>query len=349
MTALLRVATIGAGYFSQFHYDAWSRLDVELAAVCDHDQEAAHRVARDYNITGVYDDVETMLDAVQPDLVDIITPPATHLHYIELAAGRRAAVVCQKPFTENLDQALEAVAAGERNQTPVIVHENFRFQPWYGRIKRMLEQGTLGEPFQVSFRLRPGDGQGARAYLDRQPYFQKMPRFLVHETAIHMIDVFRYLFGEVDNVFAQLARLNPVIQGEDAGLVLFRFRNGIRGLFDGNRLVDHAAGNRRLTMGEMLVEGAAATLRLDGDGRLFLREHGSNDESPVPFEWRNRGFAGDSVFRFQRHVVQHLTAGEPLFSPACDYVRNIRIEQAIYASSAAGAVVGIDDPSGEGR
>ena len=30
-----------------------------------------------------------------------------------------------------------------------------------------------------------GDGQGPRAYLDRQPYFQQMPRFLIHETAIH--------------------------------------------------------------------------------------------------------------------------------------------------------------------
>ena len=51
---------------------------------------------------------------------------------------------------------------------------------------------------RVAFRLRPGDGQGPRAYLDRQPYFQTMPRLLVVETAIHWIDTFRFLMGEVD-------------------------------------------------------------------------------------------------------------------------------------------------------
>jgi hypothetical protein len=42
----------------------------------------------------------------------------------------------------------------------------------------------------------------------------------------------------------------------------------------GNRLADHKAENRRLTMGEMLIEGSEGTLRLDGDGGLWLRSHG---------------------------------------------------------------------------
>ena len=67
--------------------------------------------------------------------------------------------------------------------------------------------------------MRPGDGQCPRAYLDRQPYFQEMPRFFVFETGVHMIDVFRFLLGEVTGVFARLRRLNPAIRGEDAGLI----------------------------------------------------------------------------------------------------------------------------------
>ncbi|MEC7204614.1 MAG: Gfo/Idh/MocA family oxidoreductase, partial [Pseudomonadota bacterium] len=94
-----------------------------------------------------------------------------------------------------------------------------------------------------------------------------MERFLVHETAIHFVDVFRFLMGEVETVYADLTRFNPAIAGEDSGYIVFQFRNGARGLFDGNRLVDHAAENRRLTMGDMLIEGSHAVLRLDGDGR----------------------------------------------------------------------------------
>ena len=51
-----------------------------------------------------------------------------------------------------------------------------------------------------------------------------MPRFLIHETGIHLIDVFRYLLGEITGVFARLRRINPVIKGEDAGLRDLRFR-----------------------------------------------------------------------------------------------------------------------------
>ena len=55
---------------------------------------------------------------------------------------------------------------------PLVVHENFRFQPWYREAKRLVDAGMLGALHAVAFRLRPGDGQGPRAYLDRQPYFQ---------------------------------------------------------------------------------------------------------------------------------------------------------------------------------
>lgn len=339
MSDRLRVATIGAGYFSRFHHEAWSRLDVDLVAVCDKDPEAARRAAAEYHVPHAYDDVEAMLAAHELDLVDIITPPHTHLGYIERVVAEKTAVVCQKPFTENLEQAERAVDAGRRAGVPVIVHENFRFQPWYGQVKAMLEDGAVGRPYQVAFRLRPGDGQGERAYMDRQPYFQQMPRFLVHETAIHLIDVFRYLFGDVDRVFARLARLNPVIKGEDAGFILLEFASGVRGLFDGNRLVDHPARNQRLTMGEMLVEGATAVLRLDGDGGLHLRRQGRRAESPVHYSWQDRGFGGDCVYRLQHHVVEHLTAGTPVFNNAADYLDNLRVERAVYASHASGGTV----------
>ena len=91
----------------------------------------------------------------------------------------------------------------------------------------------------------------------------------------------------------------------------------------------------------MLLEGSSATLRLDGDGRLFLRNHGDNAESEVKYRWRDRAFGGDCVFRLQRHIVRHLIAGGPLCNGGRDYLTNIRIEQAIYASDASGASVSV--------
>lgn len=332
----LRVACVGAGYFSQFQYEAWHRLDVDLAAICNKTEANAQKIADSYNIGQVFTDFEKMLDSVKPDLVDIITPPSTHVAYIELAAARGIPVICQKPFTPSLKDAEYATKLMEDAGAMLVIHENFRFQPWYSEIKRTLEAGTLGDLYQVTFRLRPGDGQGPEAYLARQPYFQEMERFLVHETAIHLIDVFRYLFGEMRSVTAALRRLNPAIKGEDAGMMLFEFENGAAGVFDGNRLADHPAKNRRLTMGEMMLEGSKGSLRLNGDGGLFLRQHGEDQEREITYDWQDRNFGGDCVFALQRHVLEHLREGKPLMNRARDYLTNIRIEEAAYSSSELG-------------
>ena len=342
MTTPLRVAVVGTGYFGQFHLDAWSRMpDVELAGVCSLDIEEARAAAETYGAPIAEASLTELLKAGEFDLVDIAAPPAAHLELITEAAWTGVDAICQKPFCSSLEQARKATDIADEAGIKLVVHENFRFQPWYGEIKRQLEAGVLGEPYQLTFRLRPGDGQGPDAYLDRQPYFQTMERFLVRETAIHFIDVFRYLMGEVTRVFAALSRLNPVITGEDAGFILFDFAGPARGLFDGNRLADHAAENRRLTMGELLLEGSEATLRLDGDGGLFLREHGHNEERPLPYSWEDRAFAGNAVFRLQAHVVRHLRSGAPIVNDARAYLTNLEVEEAVYQSNATGRWVNL--------
>jgi D-apiose dehydrogenase len=330
----LRVATIGAGYFAQFHHDAWARMDdVDLVAICDRDEAKARAASAVASAPPVYTDPRAMLDAVDIDLLDIATPPDTHLAMIELAAAHKLPAICQKAFCRSLDEARQATEIAEAAGIALVVHENFRFQPWHREIKAFIDRGDLGEIMQANFRLRPGDGRGPQAYLDRQPYFQTMERFLIHETGIHFIDTFRYLFGEVSALSARLARLNPAIRGEDAGIVLFDFASGPRAIFDGNRLLDHAADNHRLTMGEMLVEGTKASLRLDGWGRLFLRPFGDREEREISYAWNAQGFAGDSVFLLQQHVVDHVLHGAPVMNSARDYLVNLAIEEAIYRSS----------------
>jgi predicted dehydrogenase len=296
MAAPLKVATVGAGFFAAFHHDSWARHpDVEFVAIIDENLARAQAAATRYGCQAS-DDLEGLLISQQIDLLDIATPPNT--------------------------------ATGQL----LVVHENFRFQPWYREIKRLLDQGQFGRLHNIAFRLRPGDGQGPDAYLSRQPYFQKMNRFLIHETAIHFIDTFRFLLGEIETVYADLKQFNPVIAGEDAGYVIFGFAGGAGGIFDGNRLNDHSADNPRLTMGEMWLEGSTGVMRLDGDGRLFWKAHGRAETEHV-YVWENVGFGGDCVYQLQDHVIRHLRDASPIENSAANYLRNLEIEEAIYRSA----------------
>ena len=332
----LRVATYGCGYFSQFHYAAWARLPVRLVAVANRENEPAEAVAAEHSIAAIYEDPASMLEAEKPDLLDIITPPETHLATIGLAAESGIDVICQKPFTRSLKEARQAVQIADEAGIRLIVHENFRFQPWYREIRRLLGQGALGELYSAEFRLRPGDGQGEQAYRDRQPAFRDMPRFLINETAVHFVDVFRFLFGDMTDVYADLRQLNPAIRGEDAGQVMMRFANGIHATFDGNRLADHAAENQRLTMGELRVEGSAGELLLDGDARIRLRRRGKRRFRTHRYAWQDIGFGGDCVYHFLEHVLRHLSGNGPIETRAADYLVNLQIVDAVYASAEIG-------------
>jgi D-apiose dehydrogenase len=329
----LRVAVVGAGFFAQFHHEAWSRLDrVDLVGVCDLDRTRADAAAVASGTQG-FDDLDAMLDATQADVVDIATPPETHLALVSDVAKRGLPVICQKPLGPTLAEARAVAAAASTAGVTLAVHENFRFQPWFREARRLIDAGQLGDLHGITFRMRPGDGQGPDAYLDRQPYFQTMERFLVHETAIHFVDTFRFLMGGVASVYADLRRLNPAIAGEDAGTIVFRFAGGRSGVYDANRLNDHVSDNPRRTMGEMWLEGSHGVLRLEGSGRLWWKPHGE-DEAEHPYAWNDRGFGGDCVYATQAHIADHLLDGTPLETGAEDYLRNVEIEEAIYRSAA---------------
>ncbi|MEL6871805.1 MAG: Gfo/Idh/MocA family oxidoreductase [Pseudomonadota bacterium] len=335
MTDPIRIAILGAGYFARFHYDGWSRIiDVELVGCADHEQDKAKTLAEFFDVPETFETVEALLDSTKPDVLDIAVPPASHASAIRAAAERGVDVICQKPFCASLAEAEEMTQLAADAGITVTVHENFRFQPWYREIKRQLEQTAIGDVYSAMFDLRPGDGQGADAYLERQPYFRKMPRFLMRETAIHFIDTFRFLFGDVADVYADLRRLNPAIAGEDAGTFVLNFKSGVQAVFDGNRLVDHAAQNHRLTMGEMRIEGSKGVIALSGDARLTRRAKGSPIATPINYVWRDTAFGGDCVYALQEAFTKARLAGTRFANTAEDYLENLRIEDAIYSSAA---------------
>lgn len=330
MQSPLRGAIAGCGFFGQIHLEGWRRIpEAVIVAACDTDLGRARESAEQ-----AFDSLERMLDAVKPDFLDIATRPELHLEMLRKAAERGIPVICQKPMAPSWTDCLEMVRVAEAAGIPFMIHENWRWQPWYRVIADQMAAGNLGAPITYTFRTRKRDGAGPEPYV-LQPYFRTMPRLLLFETLVHHIDAARFLFGELHSIYAKLRRVNPVILGEDQVLMVATHTSGLSGIIDGNRFLDLAPDSPSL--GDAFFEFENGALRLDATGDV-LRSTPAGDE----LLWKNvvvAGYRGDSVRATSQHFVRALAAGEPFETGGVDYLSTVAAVEAGYQSHLTGAAV----------
>lgn len=305
---------------------------VELAAAVDPDLERARKAA-----PRAYATAEEMLDAERLDFVDIATRPDSHAALVRLAASRKLPVICQKPMAPNWADAVGMVEAAEAAGIPFMIHENWRWQPWYRALKSIIDRGEIGQPIDYWFRTRRNDGRGPAPY-SHQPYFARMPRLLIYETLVHHIDTARFLFGDLAAIYAQARRRNPAIAGEDQALLMLTHAD-ISGIIDGHRFLDPEPDGP--VMGQATVEGESGVLRLLGTGDIFRgSEKIWTNEAP-------EGYRGDSVRATQQHFVDCLRSGIPFESGGREYLKTFRAVEAAYESVAGRRAIPLGAPGGE--
>jgi predicted dehydrogenase len=338
--------TIGAGFFSDIQQAAWQQVDgAAIAAVADRSLTKAQALADKYHLQA-FDDTVRMLGEIQPDFVDICTPPGAHLELVQLCATRRIPILCQKPVAPTWNQTQMIAKLCEEAGVPLMINENWRWQCWYREIKRLLAGGAIGDVYHAVFTMRPGDGWGEAPY-PLQPYFRDMPQFLLFETGIHWLDTFRYLFGEIDSVYCAIRTVNPRIAGEDLAVVHLNFRSGATGIYDANRVMA-TDPVRPPTYGQMTIEGTGGRLKLDEQGRIYFEERGEAErEHRYPI--RADGWRGGSVIAAQQHFIDGLLHKTPWETDSRQYLRSVAVMYACYESARSGQVVQLDafDPGKE--
>jgi predicted dehydrogenase len=331
----LKGVAMGAGYFSRFQYEAWTRIpEAKITAIYNRTESKAREMMQAYGVPAYYADWREMVERERPDFADIITPPETHLEMCEFLASRGVHIICQKPLAPTYEESRRIVECARAAGVRFMVHENWRWQPWYREIKRIQQSGEVGAFTHAYFRMRMGDGWGERAYLDRQPFFRDYPRLLIYETGVHFVDTFRYLLGEVVEVYANLRRLNPVIKGEETGQVFFRFQSGATAIWDANRYNEVESDSPRYTFGEMRIDAMGGHLTLDTGSNIRMKRLGEA-ACDVYYARANVNFAGDCVYATQRHFVDRFIGGGEFESSGEDYLKTLRVVDAIYASAAS--------------
>lgn len=338
MSKRYRAGVIGCGFFAANHLHAWRQMeDVDLVAVCDLDRQKAEAAAATHAVASVYDDADAMLTSEKLDFVDIITTMPTHRPLAELVARHGVPMIVQKPFAPTIEDCRAIVDAAAAAGVPLMVHENFRFQTPIKAVRTVLDSGVIGRPFfgRIAWRT-------AFDVYANQPYLAEEERFLLLDLVIHLADVDRYLFGEVDRLTCRTQSIKPGIKGEDAATLLLGHESGV------TSVVDATYSSRRDPdpFPETLIEidGTEGSVRLDYGCKLTVVSPAGTERrtvEPVLLPWAEEPWHGiqESVLRTQEHWVECLRAGREPDTSGADNLRTYALCEAAYASAASGQTV----------
>ncbi|MGA2973877.1 MAG: inositol 2-dehydrogenase [Spirochaetia bacterium] len=234
MNKRIGVGVIGAGRIGRLHTEniAHRIPEARLVAISDVSLEAAQKCAADFGVPAVEKDYHALLANKEIDAVLICSSTDTHARIMMDAAGQGKHIFCEKPIALDLptiDKALEAVRkAGVKLQ----VGFNRRFDANNLRIRKLVEEGAIGEPHILRISSR-----------DPAPppmSYVKVSGGIFYDMTIHDFDTARYLIGsEVEEVYTVAAvRVDPEIGAAgdlDTAIVTLRFANGVIGAIDNSR------------------------------------------------------------------------------------------------------------------
>lgn len=215
----IKIGIVGTGYIGNVHGRIYSRDErAEIAALYDIVPERAERTAKTIGGKICSSREELMANC---DAVLICSPNKTHkevaLH--ALAAGKH--VFCEKPFAIGIDDARELREAANASSQVFQVGHNRRYAPVYATLKELLKgdaahsahikmnRGELKNPVWT------GDVNVTGGFL--------------YETTIHLFDMLRFQFGEIEELVAYGSQHEyPEL---DEFSIIFKFKNGFHCTF----------------------------------------------------------------------------------------------------------------------
>ncbi|MFD0675816.1 MULTISPECIES: Gfo/Idh/MocA family protein [unclassified Paenibacillus] len=214
----MKVAVLGCGIMGQTHARNYAVMPgVELAGVCDEQEELGAQLAADCGTTA-YTQFEEMIAAVKPDVISICLPTYLHKPYVILAAQAGIHIICEKPIAPSLEEANELIRVCEQNHVRLFIAHVVRFFPNYTDMSRRIHQGGIGK-VGVAHTKRVGGHPGKA-----KPWYGNKAKSggVILDLLIHDIDYLRSVLGEVQSVFA----MNRTSMQMDYALVTLRFQSG---------------------------------------------------------------------------------------------------------------------------
>jgi len=220
----VKVGFIGAGGIARYHAEHLAKIkEARIVAFCDLSKERAEKMAREFG-AGSYTDHHRMLEKEELDAVYICIPPFAHQDQEILAAEKGINIFVEKPIALTLKKAEQIEAKVLENKVITSVGYQQRYLDIADRLRLILKGKRAGAFFGYWMGTMPPVSWWRRK--------EESGGQIIEQTT-HIFDMARYLFGEVEKVFA-ISRTGLMSEVkdynvEDASSVSLYFKDGLIG------------------------------------------------------------------------------------------------------------------------
>jgi 2-alkyl-3-oxoalkanoate reductase len=220
----LRVALIGCGRIAQVHAGYLRQIpQVELVGACDVRREGREAFSARWQLP-TYADVDELLSAAEPQVVHVLTPPATHASVAIQLLEAGVHVLVEKPMAFAVAEADAMVAAAQRAGRYLTVDHNRWFDPVVAEARALLDSGRLGALIGVDVFQGAAVGEAELPAGEHGHWKASLPGGVLYDLAPHPAYLLRGFVGAVENVHVvtrtdasgKLRELRAVVAGERA-------------------------------------------------------------------------------------------------------------------------------------
>lgn len=224
----------------------------------------------------------------------------------------------------------------------LLVHENWRWQAPIRAVNAALSDGVIGTVFRARI-----DYCNSFPVFDNQPSLRKLQRFILTDMGTHLLDVARYLFGEVASLWCQTQRVHDNIQGEDVASVMMRTEQSA--IVSCHLSYASRVEHDRFPETFIFVEGSDGSIELGPD--YWVRVTGKQGATarrfpPVFYPWADPRYAlvQSSMVPCLNQLVGAISSQSGAAqTDARDNLKTLRLVDAAYTSAAENRVITITD------
>lgn len=312
----VRVGVAGTSWWADgMHLPALtSHEGAVAAAICGRDRARAEAMAAKHGVEKVYTDWRAMIGSGALDAVIISTPDALH-HPIAMAAFDSGLhVLCEKPLGLDAHEAHEMLARSREAKRVTMTYFTWRWLKQTEHMKRLMEDGFAGAIQHAHFAFLAGGNRGG--WRENWRYDARTGNGALGDLGSHMIDMARWMCGEISGVCAHLKSFTPppadsgIPPANDSALLSVDFAGGAHGTIRASN-VELVPRDGFEWTAKVSGEAGKLALRVDLDGATLLGRRGTESEMralAVPPNMADgvdftHGIVDQKRYIFSRHSV----------------------------------------------